>query len=100
MSDQSVIQVRDLVCRFGDQIVLDGVNLDVNEGEVMVIMGGSGSGKSTLLRHMIGTFIPDGGTVTMFDDDLALLDESGMNRARRNFGILFQSGALYNSMTV
>jgi phospholipid/cholesterol/gamma-HCH transport system ATP-binding protein len=100
MSDQSVIQVRDLVCRFGDQIVLDGVNLDVNEGEVMVIMGGSGSGKSTLLRHMIGTFIPDGGTVTMFDDDLALLDEAGMNRARRNFGILFQSGALYNSMTV
>ncbi len=100
MSDQSVIQVRDLVCRFGDQVVLDGVNLDVNEGEVMVIMGGSGSGKSTLLRHMIGTFIPDGGTVTMYDDDLASLDESGMNRARRNFGILFQSGALYNSMTV
>ena len=63
MASEPVITVKDLVCRFGDQTVLDGVDLDVEEGEVLVIMGGSGSGKSTLLRHMIGTFIPDGGTV-------------------------------------
>ena len=65
MDAQPVISTRDLVCRFGDQTVLDGVNLDVLEGEVLVIMGGSGSGKSTLLRHLIGTFIPDDGSVTV-----------------------------------
>ncbi len=92
--------MRDLVCRFGEQTVLDGVDMDVNNGEILVIMGGSGSGKSTLLRHMIGTFIPDSGTVKVFGEDLAQLDEHGMNKVRRQFGILFQSGALFNSMSV
>ena len=100
MNNEPVISVRDLVCRFGEQTVLNGVNLDVYDGEVLVIMGGSGSGKSTLLRHLIGTFIPDGGTVKVQGEDLALLDEQGMNRVRRQFGILFQSGALFNSMSV
>jgi len=100
MNNEPVISVRDLVCCFGEQTVLDGVNLDVYDGEVLVIMGGSGSGKSTLLRHLIGTFIPDGGTVKVQGEDLALLDEQGMNRVRRQFGILFQSGALFNSMSV
>jgi phospholipid/cholesterol/gamma-HCH transport system ATP-binding protein len=74
--------------------------MDVYDGEILVIMGGSGSGKSTLLRHMIGTFIPDSGTVKVFGEDLAQLDEHGMNKVRRQFGILFQSGALFNSMSV
>ena len=100
MSDSAVISVRDLVCRFGEQTVLDGVNLDVEEGEILVIMGGSGSGKSTLLRHLIGTFIPDGGTVKVQGEDLAMLDEEGMSKVRRQFGILFQSGALFNSMSI
>ncbi len=100
MSAQPIISTRELVCRFGEQTVLDGVNLDVLEGEVLVIMGGSGSGKSTLLRHLIGTFIPDEGTVSVFGEDIGQLDEEGMNKVRREFGILFQSGALFNSMTV
>ncbi len=100
MPSDPVITVQNLVCRFGNQTVLDGVNLEVQEGEILVIMGGSGSGKSTLLRHMIGTFIPDGGAVNVFDQDLAALDEDGMNAIRRQFGILFQSGALFNSMSV
>ena len=100
MTNEPVISVRDLVCRFGEQTVLDGVNLEVFEGEILVIMGGSGSGKSTLLRHLIGTFIPDGGTVKVQDEDLAMLDEEGMSSIRRQFGILFQSGALFNSMSV
>jgi phospholipid/cholesterol/gamma-HCH transport system ATP-binding protein len=100
MENEPVISVRDLVCRFGAQTVLDGVDIDVYDGEILVIMGGSGSGKSTLLRHMIGTFIPDGGTVKLFGEDLAQLDEHGMNKVRRQFGILFQSGALFNSMSV
>lgn len=100
MENEPIISVRDLVCRFKEQPVLDGVTFDVYEGEVLVIMGGSGSGKSTLLRHLIGTFIPDGGSVHVLGEDLSLLDEMGMNKIRRQFGILFQSGALFNSMSV
>ena len=100
LENEPIISVRDLVCRFGEQTVLDGVDVDVQDGEVLVIMGGSGSGKSTLLRHMIGTFIPDSGTVKVFGQDLASLNESEMNTVRRKFGILFQSGALFNSMSV
>ncbi|MBT4524174.1 MAG: ABC transporter ATP-binding protein [Phycisphaerae bacterium] len=100
LENEPIISVRDLVCRFGEQTVLDGVDVDVLDGEVLVIMGGSGSGKSTLLRHMIGTFIPDSGTVKVFGQDLASLNESEMNTVRRKFGILFQSGALFNSMSV
>lgn len=97
---EPVIQVSNLVKRFGDQIVLDGVNLDIYPGETMVIMGGSGSGKSTLLRHLIGSLTPDAGTVKLFGQDLATLDEDGLNEVRKKFGILFQSGALFNSMTI
>jgi phospholipid/cholesterol/gamma-HCH transport system ATP-binding protein len=97
---EPVITVRDMVKTFGDQTVLDGVNLDVNRGETMVIMGGSGSGKSTMLRLMIGSIIADRGTVCMFGKNMAELDEDGLNALRKKFGILFQSGALFNSMTV
>ena len=100
MATEPVIQVRDLVKRFGDQIVLDGVNLDVQPGETMVIMGGSGSGKSTLLRCMIGSLVPNLGSVTLLGKRLAKLDEEELNSVRKKFGILFQSGALFNSMTV
>lgn len=95
-----VIIVRDLVKTFGEQTVLDGVNIEVYPGETLVIMGGSGSGKSTMLRHMIGSITPDSGSVTMFGQDLAECDEEGLNRLRKRFGILFQSGALFNSMTI
>jgi len=101
MTDQEpIIEVRDLVKRFDDQIVLDGVNLEVHSGETMVIMGGSGSGKSTILRHMIGSLLPDSGYVKIFGQNISELDEEGLNEVRKRFGILFQSGALFNSMTI
>ena len=100
MPTDPVIVVKDLVKRFGEQTVLDGVNLDVQVGETMVIMGGSGSGKSTMLRHMIGSILPDEGAVTLFGQNLADRDEEGMNALRKKFGILFQSGALFNSLTI
>jgi phospholipid/cholesterol/gamma-HCH transport system ATP-binding protein len=100
MPIEPVIQVRDLVKRFGEQTVLDGVTLDVLPGEIMVIMGGSGSGKSTVLRHLIGSLVADEGSVTVLGRRLDELDEEGLNAVRRKFGILFQSGALFNSMTI
>lgn len=97
---EHVLEIRDLVKRFGPQTVLDGVNLDVQAGETLVVMGGSGSGKTTLLRHMIGAVRPDEGTIALFGQDLCQLSEEGLNAVRRQFGILFQSGALFNSMTI
>lgn len=99
-SAQPLISVRNLVKRFDGRTVLDGINLDVMPGEIMVIMGGSGSGKSTLLRHMIGSLTPDEGTVRLFGQDLARVDDEGLNNVRKKFGILFQSGALFQSMTI
>ncbi len=100
MATDAIIQVRDLVKSFDEQTVLDGVTLDVFEGETMVIMGGSGSGKSTLLRLMIGSLKPDSGSVTLLGKRLDKIDEEGLNEVRKKFGILFQSGALFNSMTI
>ncbi len=98
--NEPVIEVRDLVKRFGDQTVLNEVNLEIYPGETVVVMGCSGCGKSTLLRHMIGSLIPDAGYVKLFGQNLADLNEDGLNELRKKFGILFQSGALFNSMTL
>lgn len=95
-----VIQCKEVVKRFDGQAVLKGINLDVYPGETMVVMGGSGSGKSTLLRCIIGTYKVDEGSIEMFGSDICTLSEEGMNDVRKRFGILFQSGALFNSMTL
>jgi len=97
---EPVIVAEGVVKRFGDQTVLDGVTLDVNPGETMVIMGGSGSGKSTMLRCLIGSLKPEAGSIRLFGRDICGLDEDELNAVRRRFGILFQSGALFNSMTI
>ena len=94
------IRLRNVVKKFGDQTVLDGINLDIHEGETMVVMGGSGSGKSTTLRLMIGSLTPNEGSIEILGKDICPLNEQGMNAVRKRFGILFQSGALFNSMTV
>ena len=96
----AAIEVRDLVRVFGTQTVLNGITMDVHEGETMVIMGGSGCGKSTLLRHLIGSLRPTSGNIHLFGEDISVLPEAEMDRVRRKFGILFQSGALFNSMTI
>ncbi|MFW6065566.1 MAG: ABC transporter ATP-binding protein [Planctomycetota bacterium] len=95
-----LVRVVDLVKAFDGKVILDGVCLDVYAGETMVVMGGSGCGKSTVLRHMIGSIIPDAGRVEFFGKDLADLDDEQLDGVRKRFGILFQSGALFNSMTV
>lgn len=98
--EQPVIQVRNLVKRFDGRAVLEGINLDVMPGEVMVIMGGSGSGKSTFLRCMIGSIKPDEGSIKLFGQEVCNQSEDRLNEMRKKFGILFQSGALFNSMSL
>jgi phospholipid/cholesterol/gamma-HCH transport system ATP-binding protein len=100
VENEAVVEVEGLVKKFGEQVVLNGVTLQIRRGETMVIMGGSGSGKSTILRTMIGSLQPDAGTVKVLGHDLAELDDEGLNEVRKKFGILFQSGALFQSMTV
>ena len=97
---EPAIRIRGLVKSFGSQTVLRGIDLDIRRGETIVIMGGSGSGKSTLLRMMIGSFRADSGSIKMFGSDVCTCDETGLNAIRKRFGILFQSGALFNSMTL
>ena len=96
----NVIEIRNLVRRFGTQTVLDGINLDIAEGETMVIMGGSGCGKSTLLRHLIGSLQPSEGSIKILGEEIATVGEAGLDVVRKKFGILFQSGALFNSMSI
>ena len=96
----NVIEIRNLVRRFGPQTVLNGINLDIAEGETMLIMGGSGCGKSTLLRHLIGSLQPSEGSIKILGEEIATVDEAGLDAVRKKFGILFQSGALFNSMSI
>jgi phospholipid/cholesterol/gamma-HCH transport system ATP-binding protein len=100
MPADPVISCREVVKRFDGRTVLAGINLDVLPGETMVIMGGSGSGKSTLLRLMIGSFRPDEGEVKLFGENICRISRDRLNDVRKKFGILFQSGALFNSMTI
>jgi phospholipid/cholesterol/gamma-HCH transport system ATP-binding protein len=100
MGSEPIISCRGVVKRFEGRAVLEGIDLDIMPGETMVIMGGSGSGKSTMLRLIIGSLRPDAGSIRMFGQDLAKVDLEGLNEVRKKFGILFQSGALFNSMTV
>jgi phospholipid/cholesterol/gamma-HCH transport system ATP-binding protein len=96
-----VIEVRDLVRTFGGKRrVLDGVSFTVHKGDTMVIMGGSGCGKSTVLRHLIGSLRPDGGSIKIFGEEITVLDDRGLDRVRKRFGVLFQSGALLQSLTL
>jgi phospholipid/cholesterol/gamma-HCH transport system ATP-binding protein len=98
--DRPVISCRNVAKTFDGRRVLDGVTFDVFAGETMVVMGGSGCGKSTLLRCMIGSHAIDAGEIELFGRNISRLDAEGMDEIRKNFGILFQSGALFNSMTV
>ncbi len=95
-----IIRVDSLAKSFGGTQVLCDVNLSVVKGETLVVMGGSGCGKSTLLRHMIGSLVPDKGSVELFGKDICELSEDDLDAIRKRFGVLFQSGALLNSMTV
>jgi phospholipid/cholesterol/gamma-HCH transport system ATP-binding protein len=95
-----VISVRDIVNRFGAQTVHDGISFDVYAGEVFGIVGGSGSGKSVLLRTLLGLRQPDSGTVELEGRDLTQLSDGELRDVKRRYGVTFQHGALFTSLTV
>lgn len=94
------IQVDGVTKVYNDRVILDSIKLDVYQGETLVILGGSGSGKSTLLRLMIGNVRPEGGDVIGLGKSLCNMSKPEMDNYRKSIGVLFQSGALFNSMTV
>lgn len=97
---QPLIVVRDVVNRFGTQVVHDGVSFDVLPGEIFGIVGGSGSGKSVLLRTMLGLRRPDAGSVTIEGREISAMDDRELRDVKRRYGVTFQHGALFTSLTV
>ena len=95
-----VIEITDLVTHYGEKTILEGISLDVREGEIMVIMGGSGSGKSTLLRHMLALERATSGSIRLLGKDLNMTSATELYELRKTMGVAFQGGALFSSMTV
>jgi phospholipid/cholesterol/gamma-HCH transport system ATP-binding protein len=95
-----VVQVDHLVAHYGEMLVLDDVSFAVRRGEIFVIIGGSGCGKTTMLKHMTGLLTPTSGRVLYEGIDITRMDEDELARVQRHIGIAFQSGGLFNSMTV
>jgi phospholipid/cholesterol/gamma-HCH transport system ATP-binding protein len=95
-----VIELRDLHKRFGQLVVLDGVNFEVRDGETVALLGPSGTGKSVTLKHIIGLIHPDSGQVLVDGRDVATLNRKQLAELRSTIGYVFQNGALFDSMTV
>jgi phospholipid/cholesterol/gamma-HCH transport system ATP-binding protein len=96
----SIISIRDLVVEYDGRRVLDGLNLDIEAGETMVLLGGSGSGKSTLLRQIIGLERPKSGSIQVKGIDITNCSQEDLKAIRRSIGVAFQSAALFNSLSV
>jgi len=96
----NLIEVRDLRQAIGGQEILRGVNIDIPKGETLVLLGQSGGGKSVFLRHLIGLMRPLSGSIRIEGEEIARLDERQLEPVRRKIGMLFQDGALFDSMSV
>ena len=95
-----MIELRDVVVAYYTRVILDSVNLTINDGETLVILGGSGSGKSTLLRLIIGLQRPTSGQIIVDGVDITTLSEEEFNKVRQKMGMVFQYSALFDSMSV
>src|SRR5713226_5604814 len=98
--DANAIEVRDLRRRFGRQQVLDGITLDFPAGQITTIVGPSGSGKTVLLKHLNLLLRPDSGTIVIDRIEVTKLGGRGIDAVREKFGMLFQAGALFDSMSI
>ncbi len=97
---KKIIKIRHLYTRFGNKTVHENVSMTVYDGDIYAIIGGSGSGKTTLLREMIMLLRPTGGTLEVLGYDLNRIDQKGAQKLREEWGVLFQFGALFTSLTV
>lgn len=95
-----MIRIRGLTKRLGRKQVLDGLDLDIQTGETIVVLGPSGTGKSVLLKHIIGLMTPDKGSIEVDGEEMIGMKERELNEVRKRFGMLFQGAALFDSMTV
>ncbi len=100
MNGDTIIEVEHLTIGYGDNVVLRDLNFSVRTGEVFCIMGGSGCGKSTLLKHMIGLYPPKQGDIRLFGCSMVHADEESRRALMRRFGVTYQGGALFGSMTL
>lgn len=100
MSEVPIISIRGLRNSFGDQVVHEGLDLDVYRGEILGVVGGSGTGKSVLMRSIIGLQHPDAGTIEVLGEDMIGREEDEAKNIRRRWGVLFQNGALFSTLTV
>lgn len=100
MSAETVIEVEGIVTRFGSQRVHDGVSFSVRRGELVALIGGSGSGKTALLREIVGLRKPDAGSARLFGVDVWSVSEQTLRAIRSRFGMVFQDGALFTSLSV
>lgn len=96
----TLVEVRGLINRFGPQTVHENLDMDIRQGEILGVVGGSGTGKSVLLRSIVGLHRPTAGAVRVFGQDLQALSEAQRSIYERRFGVLFQRGALFSSLTV
>ncbi|MFS0737723.1 ABC transporter ATP-binding protein [Sphingomonas sp. 1P06PA] len=99
-TDGTVITVRNLTNRFGDQIVHEGLDLEVKRGEILGVVGGSGTGKSVLMRSIIGLQEPAEGEIEVFGEPMIGREDTEARNVRRRWGVLFQAGALFSTLTV
>jgi phospholipid/cholesterol/gamma-HCH transport system ATP-binding protein len=100
MDEAAIIEVRGLTAAYGDEVILKDISFEVHQGEVFVILGGSGCGKSTLLKHLIGLYPLAAGEVLIGGENLASAEGTDRQRILRRFGVSYQSGALFGSMTL
>jgi len=98
--EAAIIEVRDLVGRYGDRLILDRISFKVHPGEILVVLGASGCGKTTLLKYMLGLLKPASGSILYRGRDISEMDEEEFGKLLRRVGVSFQSGALFNSMSV
>ncbi|MGN6376339.1 MAG: ABC transporter ATP-binding protein [Sphingomonas sp.] len=98
--DQPIIHVEGLKTSFGDQVIHENLDLDVRRGEILGVVGGSGTGKSVLMRAIVGLQTPDEGEITVFGEPTIGRDETEQVDIRRRWGVLFQGGALFSTLTV
>ena len=97
---QGAIEFHDVTMAYEDRVILDEVSFSVNPGETKIVMGGSGTGKSTILKLVLGLIRPQSGTITIDGDDVTQMSEAELTAVRKKIGMVFQEGALFDSLSV